>query len=117
MVDFSELREVLDNNAVGEPHFRTRFTPDYVRNLVRKGGGSIALETKDWGDDRIFITCNEGMFHPYPADDAAEGEQDNGFYVIHLLQDGYLAGLEGPMSLIDAFDQMTEWNRTEIFNY
>jgi hypothetical protein len=91
------LKNVNDNNAIGEKYEYFRLTPDAFEGEIESNGGSIELECIDRHKDRIYV-CR----------DAAS------YSAVYLAFDGFLVTIETELSLDQALDQCHEWLRSEL---
>ena len=103
----SDLIDLTEGNYQGGSRESERSTIEVIRMQIQRAGGTIVLESHDWGHDRAILFDagewtgpEDSVSHPYCA--------------LQWCMDGYVASFAGPLSMEDAFAQWCEYTRAEI---
>lgn len=107
IADFVNLTENNDIDNKEHNRWSERYTIETIRMKIREAGGTVVLESCDWGQDRVILFDVETWTGP---DDGI----DHQYCVLFWCMDGYVASFAGPLDLKTAHAQWSEWTKDEI---
>lgn len=105
----ADLSDLIENNDVNGSRRDDVITVELLRAKIERAGGSVIIESQDFGKDRIVLWSVQKWTAP---DDCV----NDPFCVAYWCMDGHIAHFVGPVSLREAFTQFTVWLESEIFS-